>query len=174
MNTKYYVAYGSNLNFEQMKKRCPTAEYCGSGTLQDYALQFKGQNGGYFLTVSPERDQQTPVGIWKITARDEKALDFYEGYPSHYFKQQVPIDMDGQKITGMIYVMNPEMQFGLPSAYYYQVCRDGYKNCGLDVSALNKALQESVTQYYENSFQSNLQMCFSDDEELDYEEGMHL
>ena len=31
---KLYVAYGSNLNKEQMKDRCPGAEFVGTGTLQ--------------------------------------------------------------------------------------------------------------------------------------------
>ena len=39
---KLYVAYGSNLNMSQMKDRCPTAEFVGTGIIQNYELQFKG------------------------------------------------------------------------------------------------------------------------------------
>ena len=33
---KVYVAYGSNLNMEQMRDRCPTAEFIGTGAIENY------------------------------------------------------------------------------------------------------------------------------------------
>ena len=39
---KLYVAYGSNLNKEQMRYRCPTAKFVGTGIIEGYELQFKG------------------------------------------------------------------------------------------------------------------------------------
>ena len=42
MSKKLYIAYGSNLNLEQMKFRCPTAKLVGKGTIENYELQFKG------------------------------------------------------------------------------------------------------------------------------------
>ena len=41
MNKKLYIAYGSNLNLEQMKFRCPTAKLVGKGIVENYELQFK-------------------------------------------------------------------------------------------------------------------------------------
>ena len=40
MNTKdrLYIAYGSNLNLEQMKRRCPTAEVVGTAELKNWRL----------------------------------------------------------------------------------------------------------------------------------------
>ena len=49
---KYYLAYGSNLNKEQMQKRCPGAVPVGTMTLKGFELKFKGpltiekKNGG--------------------------------------------------------------------------------------------------------------------------------
>lgn len=37
--SKIYVAYGSNLNKEQMAYRCPTARFLGTGVIEDYELQ---------------------------------------------------------------------------------------------------------------------------------------
>lgn len=42
MNGRKYIAYGSNLNREQMAKRCPDAKVIGSGMLKDYELLFRG------------------------------------------------------------------------------------------------------------------------------------
>ena len=34
MSKRLYVAYGSNLNFEQMKHRCPTAKLYDTGIIE--------------------------------------------------------------------------------------------------------------------------------------------
>ena len=120
MSKRLYVAYGSNLNFKQMKHRCPTAKLYGIGTAYGYELQFKGSPECAFATIAPKEGASVPVAVWKIQPRDEASLDRYEGYPSHYFKQDISVRLDGEEVTGMVYIMNPKMDFGLPSPYYYQ------------------------------------------------------
>lgn len=42
MNGRKYIAYGSNLNREQMAKRCPDAKVIGSGMLTlEYTLKMR-------------------------------------------------------------------------------------------------------------------------------------
>ena len=41
--TRLYMAYGSNMNLEQMADRCRTAEVVGKGILKNYELLFRGQ-----------------------------------------------------------------------------------------------------------------------------------
>ena len=36
MNTKYYLAYGSNLNRYQMRVRCPGAKPLGTAVIKNY------------------------------------------------------------------------------------------------------------------------------------------
>ena len=38
MEDRYYFAYGSNMNLEQMKYRCPAAEVVENVRLEDYRL----------------------------------------------------------------------------------------------------------------------------------------
>lgn len=38
MSKKLYIAYGSNLNINQMKYRCPTAKLVGKGVVENYEL----------------------------------------------------------------------------------------------------------------------------------------
>ena len=40
---KYYLAYGSNLYYEQMRSRCRDNSVVGSTILKDYRLAFKGR-----------------------------------------------------------------------------------------------------------------------------------
>ena len=41
-NKTLYVAYGSNMNVEQMQHRCPTAKVVTSMFLEGYRLRFMG------------------------------------------------------------------------------------------------------------------------------------
>ena len=50
MASKLYVAYGSNLNLEQMARRCPKAKVVGIGNLKDYQLTFRR-----VATIEPEK-----------------------------------------------------------------------------------------------------------------------
>ena len=43
---RLYIAYGSNLNLEQMAFRCPTAKVVGKSELKDYELLFRGGRRG--------------------------------------------------------------------------------------------------------------------------------
>ena len=146
---KLYVAYGSNLNKEQMRYRCPTAKFVGTGIIEGYELQFKGALHGACATIAPKEGAAVPVGIWTIQKPDEKRLDLYEGYHEHghsfYDKEQISVKMDdGSTITGMVYIMDPRMDFGNPSAGYYDIVHRGYEDCGLDTAALNRAVSDSM------------------------------
>ena len=106
MSKRLYVAYGSNLNFKQMKHRCPTAKLYDTGIIEGYELQFKGNPTCAFATIAPKENASVPAAVWEIQPRDEMALDRYEGYPSHYFKQNVPVQLGDEEVSAMVYIMN--------------------------------------------------------------------
>lgn len=179
MSKRLYVAYGSNLNIKQMKHRCPTAKLYGTGTLEGYELQFKGYPSSAFATIAPKAGSSVPVAVWDIKPNDEKNLDRYEGYPSHYFKKDVTVNLGNQEVSAMVYIMNQRMRFGLPSTGYYDTVLTGYKDCGLDTSALETALKESTQQFYSSAVRHSPQMSFYDfgededeDEEMSEEEEL--
>ena len=82
MKRKFYIAYGSNLNLEQMADRCPTARVVGATVLDDYQLVFQR-----VATIVPRPGAKVPVAIWEIDEECEEALDIYEGYPHLYRKE---------------------------------------------------------------------------------------
>ena len=147
MKKRWYIAYGSNLNLRQMAMRCPTARLLGTGLVENYELQFKGMPHGSFATIGPKKGASVPVGVWEITPRDEIALDVYEGYPRHYFKKNLTVAMEGQEVTAMAYIMNLQMNFGIPTQRYYNTVLEGYEQCGLDVAMLNRAVDASIERY---------------------------
>lgn len=175
MSKRLYVAYGSNLNLEQMKYRCPTAKLYGTGEIKDYELQFKGHPNGAFATIAPKEDSSVPVAVWEIQPRDELSLDRYEGYPSHYFKQNIPVQLDGEEVNAMVYIMNLKMDFGLPSPSYYHTVYVGYNDCGLNIDILDKAVGESAQKFYSSAVRPSHQQSLIDDyREEDYEDAEEL
>lgn len=149
---RLYVAYGSNLNIQQMAHRCPTARLYATGVIKDYELQFKGQPQSAFATIAKKVGSEVPVAVWEIQRADEYFLDRYEGYPSHYFKKDVPVELtDGREVNAMVYIMNLRMNFGMPSTHYYRTVHQGYLDCKLDTSVLNKALGDSAMKFYSSA-----------------------
>lgn len=174
MSKRLYAAYGSNLNIRQMKYRCPTAKLYGTGTIEDYELQFKGQPNGAFATIALKEGTSVPVAVWEIQPRDEQSLDCYEGYPSHYFKQDVPVQLGGEEVSAMVYIMNLKMGFGMPTPHYYQTVLEGYHDCELDTDILDHAVGDSAQRYYSENRQCQSQQTsfdaydsVDDDEEFD-------
>lgn len=177
-----YVAYGSNLNLRQMKYRCPEARLYKIGTLENYALEFRGMPDHAYATITPKEGSSVPVAVWKISPQDERNLDVYEGYPRHYFKEQVAVDIGGMKVEAMVYRMNLEAKFGLPSSSYYQTVLQGYRSCGLDTDVLAEALKISAHAFFQSQreTQTNEQSesgqpeCVMEEAESSLQEGMQL
>lgn len=148
--TKYYIAYGSNLNTQQMKFRCPTARVVGVSLITGYQLLFKGSHTGSYLTIEPQTDSRVPVGVWEVTEADELALDRYEGYPSFYYKTEMEIPLLGinetkiKTVKAFVYIMHEERKLGIPSKAYVETCTVGYKEFGFNESYLRDALDISL------------------------------
>jgi len=140
---KIYVAYGSNLNLEQMQFRCPYATAIGNGILPDYQLLFRGGDGSSVATVESKKDSEVPILLWEITPRDEESLDRYEGYPYLYRKETVEVQYGEKLVEAMIYIMNEGKPIGTPSGYYFNAILEGYKSAGFDRKVLEQAVRIS-------------------------------
>ena len=141
-NKKLYVAYGSNLHLDQMRYRCPDAKVYGSGVIKNYELTFwGGWRGNGVATVIPNSGTDVPVGLWEISANDEKNLDVYEGWPHLYRKENIDVVLDdGSVVTGMVYIMNEGHHVPtLPSATYFSTIASGYRSFGFDLGFLKAA-----------------------------------
>lgn len=159
---KYYIAYGSNLNLEQMKRRCPDAKLLGTGTIRDYGLLFRGSSKNAVATIEPSIGEKVPVGVFEISDWDEKYLDCYEGYPHMYYKDSVNIEIHGEKTEAMIYLMHPKYEMGMPSRSYYQTIRQGYYDCGLDTSYLDFAVKNMQTEIEKIMMQEKYPLGYKD------------
>lgn len=143
MKKKRYIAYGSNLNLEQMAWRCPGATVVGSAVLNDYRLLFRGSRKAAVATIETQQGSSVPVLVWSITPADEERLDWYEGFPALYRKEKMKVSVKGKAVTAMVYVLNSQRPPGMPSCDYYSAILEGYKTAGFDPDVLRRAVQES-------------------------------
>ena len=148
---KFYLAYGSNLNIPQMRRRCPGAKIVGTAEIPDYRLLFKGSRTGAYLTIEPEPGAKVPVAVWSVTKADEAALDVYEGFPAFYYKAEKRVQVKpleggaGKKRTvkAFVYIMHEERGLGIPSQRYVDICAEGYRTFGFDPELLREAVRAS-------------------------------
>lgn len=148
MKKRYYIAYGSNLNIRQMKRRCPGATILGTANLKGWELLFKGSGTGSYLTIEECEGGTVPVVIWDVTPADEAALDRYEGFPSFYYKKEIRLQYKGirtgkrRTVTAFAYIMHEDRPVGVPSQYYMTACMEGYETFRFDRKVLAAAYEK--------------------------------
>ena len=141
---KLYVAYGSNLNLEQMAHRCPSASIYCVGQLNNWELVYRGSTVNSHATIIRKQGSYVPVLLWSIEPEDEKRLDIYEGYPRYYYKQNVMVDIDGKKKRAMVYIMNQQCAPGRPSLTYIETIRQGYIDNNFDLAVFENSLDRNT------------------------------
>ena len=140
---KIYAAYGSNMNDEQMNKRCPEARKIGVGKLKDYKLVFRGKGNA---NIEKSQGQEIPIILWLINNNCEKELDEYEEYPNYYTKKDIEVITEDSEGIAMVYIMTKDYANTIkgPSEDYYNLIHKGYISNNLPTENLEKALNERL------------------------------
>ena len=135
------------MNLEQMASRCPDARVLGNVRLEGYRLAFR-MSGGHrgVATVLPKEGCHVDGVLWEISSKDEKHLDFYEGFPHLYSKEPVKVtDRGGNTFTVMAYTMNSPYRDmpAIPSNTYFSGIFYGYMQNGIPPAPLREALRQT-------------------------------
>lgn len=155
-----YIAYGSNINLQQMSFRCPHSSPLGVATVKGWELEFRS-----VATIVPNKHAEVPVLLWELDPRDIPALNKYEGWPHLYRQENIELEFNGEKVSGMAYLMN-RGQISPPSQGYMQTIWDGYKANGMDTSCL----VEAAAKAYDYASDINLAHDEAYDQDIDEEE----
>ena len=153
---RFYLAYGSNLNFRQMKSRCPMARLIGTTEIPNYELLFKGSKTGAYLTIEKKDGGRVPAGVWATDEKDELALDRYEGFPFFYYKTEMELPVkfsENGKVKNLpvyVYIMHEDRELGIPSPTYVNTCIEGCRDFGLPDDILWDAVKKAWGLDYEN------------------------
>lgn len=144
-----YVAYGSNMNLEQMTFRCPNSKVVCNGKLKGWKLVFNFHAD----VIKGNKKDEVPVVVWDIANEDWGRLDMYEGYPSYYIKETVNVILDnGETKEAVVYVMaNNRKGICPPSKSYFNCIVKGYIDNRIDVEYLYKSLEHSYNNETEHS-----------------------
>jgi gamma-glutamylcyclotransferase (GGCT)/AIG2-like uncharacterized protein YtfP len=90
-----YFAYGSNLDIQQMRSRCPNCQVLGKGFLARHCLDFTRYShkwqGGVADVIAADEPQRVWGLVYRLTEGDLYALDQHESYPTGYDRAQTTI-----------------------------------------------------------------------------------
>ena len=83
--------------------------------------------------------------MWSVTAEDEERLDYYEGFPTFYYKENLDITYTGlvsrkaHRVKAFVYIMREDRPFGIPSHMYVSTCSQGYTDFDFNQETLAQA-----------------------------------
>jgi gamma-glutamylcyclotransferase (GGCT)/AIG2-like uncharacterized protein YtfP len=128
-----YAAYGTNLDPDQMRERCPHSPSRGAGWLVGWRLTFGGEDLGWegaLATVVEDAGDQVFVMVYDVPEHDEAALDAWEGADSGlYSKIRVRVQTLAGEELCWLYVLDG-YEGGLLSARYLGLMADAAEKAG--------------------------------------------
>lgn len=115
-----YAAYGSNMDPEQMRLRCPHSPLAGVAWLTGHRLTFGGEDLGWegaLATVVPDPEDKVFVALYELSDKDEAALDQWEGADTGlYVKLRVRVSPLAQHTGALAPPMEAARQESLDGA----------------------------------------------------------
>ena len=102
-NSRLYFAYGSNLSFEQMRVRCPSAEFVGLSNLSNFEFFIDARG---VASLRPSFGSTARGVLWNIEdERDWDKLDRYEGVSSGFYKRlPVEASIGKEQLRSEVYI----------------------------------------------------------------------
>lgn len=138
-----YWAYGSNLNVEAMRRRCPRATPYRPLFVNNGLLVFRGVAD---VEASSRKSHVVAGGLWWITPECEMALDRYEGCSADgrglYSKRHLTLKIGDEVRECLFYKMN-SVGVMPPWESYLDVIAQGYRDFDLPIDMLSSAVERS-------------------------------
>ena len=124
----HYFAYGSNLNWAQMQRRCPSSAFVCVARLFNYRFGItrhsRLRNCGT-ANICPAHGEEVWGAVYDVSADDLLALDSFEdGYRREMVKVHT-LDKESLALEVLIYVAELEPNVPLPNAEYKRLILEG-------------------------------------------------
>jgi gamma-glutamylcyclotransferase (GGCT)/AIG2-like uncharacterized protein YtfP len=144
--TTLYFAYGSNLNLEQMRSRCPDAKFAGIAEAPGYNLKFSVRTKEFgWCNIEENESSFVPGCLWLLTDKCLKSLDHHEEHPLLYQRQEIFVTNSlGDAISAITYIMPMSFPDAPPKEEYVQRVRKGYEDCKLSIDYLEQIVLLSL------------------------------
>lgn len=146
-----YFAYDSNLDPDQMWRRCPGARPAGTAVLRGHRLSFAGWSsrwgGGGVATVTTDRCGQVDGRLWILSASDLETLDRCEGVAAGAYsrRQRVVVLADGSRRRAHVYLQGGDWTRPPSWDYLGKILR-AYHELGFDHAPLLDAARRAREQ----------------------------
>lgn len=135
----YYFAYGSNMNWAQMQRRCPSSRFVCVGRLAGYQFGItrhsRLRNCGT-ANVFPAPGKEVWGIVYEIADEELVILD---GFEDGYRREHLPIETvekDKAPLEALVYVAAIEKNVPLPSVEYRRLIVEGATHWRLPPSYL--------------------------------------
>ncbi len=131
-----YFAYGSNMDWNQMRERCPSSRFAGIAVLQDRKLAFTRKSverGCGVADVVAEDGAHVWGVVYDIADLDVGKLDLSEGFrpgrdKNSYYRRECLVLLGGDEqrpVTVFAYFADPQPNPPLPNAAYKNLILTG-------------------------------------------------
>lgn len=152
-----YFAYGSNMDWAQMKKRSPSAKFFCIAKLKDHCLAFtrkSSSRGGGSADAIPEQGRNVWGVVYQIEEPDFQSLDRAEDIvpgraENGYTRQERQVYANGDEekpLRVSLYFAEKQKNPPLPSAEYKRQITDGAKYWHLPQEYIEELERIKVTE----------------------------
>ena len=151
-----YFAFGSNMNWNQMRERCPSSRFVGIAVLRDHKLAFTRKSckrGCGVADVVAEDGAQVWGVVYEIADLDVGKLDASEGFrpgrdKNSYYRRECLVFLNGEDhrpLTVSAYFGDPQPNPPLPNAAYKNLILTGAKHWHLPEDYIRALEQIAVS-----------------------------
>lgn len=117
----HYFAYGSNMDLEQMKARCPSKyNLLGVGELKGWKFFI---NSRKVANITQRKNSRVYGLLFEISKNCLETLDICEGYKRHpkiYDRQKLTIQYEDKKKRAWVYIDGNSTKLGKPWPNYLE------------------------------------------------------
>lgn len=130
----HYFAYGSNMNHQQMKKRCPSSKFIKRVFLERHRFVYDGYSStckGGVANIIESQNSIVYGGLFEIKEDNLSALDCYEGYPNSYDRKEVKVKDEEDGTYKAVTYFRTTKDICEPFEDYRKIVIRGAKDCKL-------------------------------------------
>jgi gamma-glutamylcyclotransferase (GGCT)/AIG2-like uncharacterized protein YtfP len=132
----FYFAYGSNMNWSQMQRRCPSSRFVCIARLPGYrfaiARHSRLRDCGT-ANIYPE-PQSTVLGVvYEVSEQELLIMDTFEDGYSRYERPVFGLEPNQSVLTVIVYIAPKETGVPLPNAEYKRLMLEGARHWQLPV-----------------------------------------
>ena len=115
-----YFAYGSNMDSEQMKDRCPrNHKLLGVAELEGWEF-FINSLGVASIAIDQESESEVYGLLYEISEKCLACLDMHEGYPNAYGRDKEKIVFNNKEVEAWVYFEKRSIKTGTPRPNYLE------------------------------------------------------